>query len=317
VENTWTHTTVLLNEAVESLLVNQDGTYVDATFGRGGHSGLILSRLSAGGRLVAFDKDPEAVAQAARITDARFSIRHQGFSHLGELPASSAAGVLMDLGVSSPQIDNPARGFSFRFEGPLDMRMDTTRGESVADWLAHAETQQIAEVIRDYGEERFAVQIAKAIVARRQERGPVSTTGDLAQLVADTVKTREPGQNPATRTFQALRIFINAELEELQQALEASLTVLQPGGRLVVISFHSLEDRIVKQFIAKHSREEFDRRAPFAPPKAMRLKALGRVKPGAAEVAANPRSRSAIMRVAERTAVAPAAQRLSPGESLQ
>jgi 16S rRNA (cytosine1402-N4)-methyltransferase len=317
VENTWTHTTVLLNEAVESLLVNQDGTYVDATFGRGGHSRLILSRLSAGGRLLAFDKDPEAVAQAARIADARFSIRHQGFSHLGELPPSSVAGVLMDLGVSSPQIDNPARGFSFRFEGPLDMRMDTAHGESVADWLAHAETQQIAEVIRDYGEERFAVQIAKAIVARRQERGPLSTTAELAQLVAGAVKTREPGQDPATRTFQALRIFINAELEELQQALEASLTVLQPGGRLVVISFHSLEDRIVKQFIAKHSREEFDRRAPFAPPKAMRLKALDRIKPGAAEVAANPRSRSAIMRVAERTGVAPAAQRLSPGKGLQ
>jgi 16S rRNA (cytosine1402-N4)-methyltransferase len=175
----------------------------------------------------------------------------------------------MDLGVSSPQIDNPARGFSFRFDGPLDMRMDTTRGESVAQWLATAEVQQIAEVIRDYGEERFAVQIAKAIAARRQERGPVSTTTELAQLVAGAVKTREPGQDPATRTFQALRIFINAELEELQQALEASLDVLQPGGRLVVISFHSLEDRIVKQFIAANSREVFDRRAPFAAPKAM------------------------------------------------
>jgi 16S rRNA (cytosine1402-N4)-methyltransferase len=182
------------------------------------------------------------------------------------------------------------------------MRMDTTRGESVAQWLATAEVQQIAEVIRDYGEERFAGPIAKAIVARRQERGPISTTTELAQLVADAVKTREPGQNPATRTFQALRIFINAELEELQQALEASLHVLQPGGRLVVISFHSLEDRIVKQFIATHSRDEFDRRAPFAPPKAMKLKALGRVRPGQDEVAANARARSAIMRVAERTA---------------
>jgi 16S rRNA (cytosine1402-N4)-methyltransferase len=184
------------------------------------------------------------------------------------MPAASVAGVLMDLGISSPQVDNPARGFSFRHDAPLDMRMDTTRGQSVAEWLATAELQHITEVIRDYGEERFAVQVAKAIVARRQERGA---------------------------------IFINAELEELQQALEASLHVLQPGGRLVVISFHSLEDRIVKQFIAKHSRDEYDRRAPFAAPKVMKLKALERIKPTAEEVKANPRSRSAIMRVAERT----------------
>lgn len=300
----WQHTTVLLNEAVDALFTKPDGTYVDATFGRGGHSRLILSRLGPQGRLVAFDKDPDAISEASRITDARFSIRHQGFRDLGELPARSVTGLLMDIGVSSPQIDNPARGFSFRNDGPLDMRMDTTRGESVAEWLATAEQQQIAEVIRDYGEERFAVQIAKALVARRQERGPLATTADLAQLVAGAVKTREPGQDPATRTFQALRIFINAELEELQQALEASLDILEPQGRLVVISFHSLEDRIVKQFIAQHSREVFDRRAPFAAPKAMKLKALDRVKPSAAEIAANPRSRSAIMRVAERTEVA-------------
>ncbi|MGH8821781.1 MAG: 16S rRNA (cytosine(1402)-N(4))-methyltransferase RsmH, partial [Rhodoferax sp.] len=207
----------------------------------------------------------------------------------------------LDLGVSSPQIDNPVRGFSFRFDAPLDMRMDTTRGESVAEWLATAQIQQITEVIRDYGEERFAGAIAKAIIARRQERGPISTTTELAELVAGAVKTREPGQNPATRTFQAFRIFINAELEELQQALEASLYVLQPGGRLVVISFHSLEDRIVKQFIAKHVREVVDRLVPFAPPRAMKLKSLGRIKPGVVEVAANPRARSAVMRVAERT----------------
>ncbi|RYF71872.1 MAG: 16S rRNA (cytosine(1402)-N(4))-methyltransferase RsmH, partial [Comamonadaceae bacterium] len=222
--NAWTHTTVLLHEAVDALLGDETavpGTFVDATFGRGGHSRLLLSRLGAEGRLIAYDKDVEAVAEAARITDARFSIRHQGFRELGELPSGSVRGLLMDLGISSPQIDNPARGFSFRFEAPLDMRMDTTRGESVAEWLATADTQQIAEVIRDYGEERFAVQIAKAIDARRQERGPVSTTTELADLVAGAVKTREQGQNPATRTFQALRIFINAELEELQQALEA------------------------------------------------------------------------------------------------
>ncbi len=311
-EPLWTHTTVLLNEAVDALFNNPDsdptdasagdGTYVDATFGRGGHSRLILSRLSPDGRLIAFDKDLDALAEAATIADPRFSIRHQGFSHLGELDKGSVAGVLLDLGISSPQIDNPERGFSFRFEGPLDMRMDTTRGISVAQWLETAEVEKIAEVIRDYGEERFASPIAKAIVARRQERGPITTTSDLAQLVADTVKTREKGQNPATRTFQALRIFINAELEELQQALEASLQVLQPGGRLVVISFHSLEDRIVKQFIAKYSKDEYDRRAPFAAPKVMQFKALDRIKPSAREVEANPRSRSAIMRVAQRTA---------------
>ena len=301
----WSHTTVLLNEAVDALLGASGpatGTYVDATFGRGGHSRLILSRLDAAGQLVAFDKDPEALAAAAAMQDPRFSIRHQAFGQLGEMPAASLAGVLLDLGISSPQIDNPARGFSFRFEGPLDMRMDTTRGQSVAQWLHTAELDQITEVIRDFGEERFAGAIAKAIVARRQERGPLSSTTELAQLVADTVKTREPGQNPATRTFQAFRIFINAELEELQQALAASLDVLAPGGRLVVISFHSLEDRIVKQFIARHASDPYDRRTPFAAPRIMKLKALARIKPGAAEVAANPRARSAIMRVAERTA---------------
>ncbi len=306
-ENAWLHTTVLLNEAVDSLLNGADtatGTFVDATFGRGGHSRRILERLGPQARLIAFDKDPEAIAEAGRLGDARFSIRHEGFRHLAELPAGSATGVLMDLGISSPQIDNPARGFSFRFDGPLDMRMDTTRGESVAQWLAGADVQQIAEVIRDYGEERFAVQVAKAIVARREERGPIAGTAELADVVAGAVKTREQGQSPATRTFQALRIFINAELEELQQALEASLHVLRPGGRLVVISFHSLEDRIVKQFIAQHSKDEYDRRAPFAAPKAMKLRALGRVRPSEAEVAGNPRARSAIMRVAERTEVA-------------
>ncbi len=301
------HTTVLLDEAVDALLggagPSPAGVWIDATFGRGGHSRRILERLGPQGRLVAFDKDPEAIQEAARITDARFSIRHEGFRHLAELPERSAAGILMDLGVSSPQIDSPGRGFSFRFDGPLDMRMDTTRGESVADWLATADVGQIAEVIREYGEERFAGPIAKAIVARRAERGPLRTTSELAQLVAGAVKTREAGQNPATRTFQALRIFINAELEELQAALEASLRVLAPGGRLAVISFHSLEDRIVKQFIAQHSREVYDRRAPFAAPQPMRLKALERIKPGASEVDANPRARSAVMRVAERTEV--------------
>ena len=304
VQDTWTHRTVLLNEAVEALQINPDGHYIDATFGRGGHSRLILSKLSPQGRLTAFDKDLDAIAEAATIQDTRFAIRHEGFSHLGELPAGSAAGILLDLGVSSPQIDNAARGFSFRGNGPLDMRMDTTRGQSVAEWLADASIESMTEVIREYGEERFAGQIAKAIDRRRIERGPLGSTAELAEVVASAVKTREPGKDPATRTFQAFRIFINAELEELQQALVASLKVLQPGGRLVVISFHSLEDRIVKQFIAEHSREVFDRRAPFAEPKAMKLNALGRVKPSEAEVTGNPRSRSAVMRLAERTEVA-------------
>jgi 16S rRNA (cytosine1402-N4)-methyltransferase len=293
----------LLNEAVDALQINPDGHYIDATFGRGGHSRLILSKLSPQGRLTAFDKDLDAIAEAATLNDARFSIRHEGFSHLGELPASSASGILLDLGVSSPQIDNAARGFSFRGNGPLDMRMDTTRGQSVAEWLADASIDSMTEVIREYGEERFAGQVAKAIDRWRNERGPLGSTAELAEVVASAVKTREPGKDPATRTFQAFRIFINAELEELQQALVASLKVLQPGGRLVVISFHSLEDRIVKQFIAEHSREVFDRRAPFALPKAMKLNALGRVKPSEAEVSGNPRSRSAMMRVAERTEV--------------
>ena len=303
VQETWTHRTVLLNEAVEALHINPDGHYIDATFGRGGHSRLLLSQLSPQGRLTAFDKDLDAIAEAESIEDTRFSIRHEGFAQLLSMPANSAAGVLMDLGVSSPQIDNPLRGFSFRNEGPLDMRMDTTRGQSVADWLKDASVETITEVIRDFGEERFSGQIAKAIDHRRTERGHFQTTAELAEVVAHAVKTREPGKDPATRTFQAFRIFINAELEELQQALEGALNVLQVGGRLVVISFHSLEDRIVKQFIAEHSREVFDRRAPFALPKVLKFKALGRIKPSEDEIKANPRSRSAMMRVAERTGV--------------
>jgi 16S rRNA (cytosine1402-N4)-methyltransferase len=300
----WTHDTVLLTEAVDALAIKADGAYIDATFGRGGHSALILKTLGPNGHLLGVDRDPEAVAHARTWRDERFAIRHQAFHTISDLPEASIDGLLMDLGVSSPQIDDPTRGFSFRHDGPLDMRMDTTRGQSVAEWLEGATPEFIAEVIRDYGEERFAVQISKAIDRRRQERGPFRTTLELAQVVAGAVKTREPGKDPATRTFQAFRIFINAELEELQQALAASLRLLKPGGRLVVISFHSLEDRIVKQFIAAHSREVVDRRALFAPAKALPLKSLGRVKASAAEVAGNPRSRSAVMRVAERTEVA-------------
>lgn len=302
------HTTVLLDEAVDALLTDPNGIYLDGTFGRGGHSRLLLSRLGPQGRLIAIDRDPEAVAEATaganRIDDPRFTIVHSAFAdmraQLDALGVQQIQGLLLDLGVSSPQIDNPERGFSFRFNGPLDMRMDTTRGESAADFLARADERQIAEVIRNYGEERFAVSIAKALVARRESGSAVRSTDELSEVVARAVKTREPGQNPATRTFQALRIFVNAELEELEQGLSAAMQLLAPGGRMAIISFHSLEDRIVKTFIARESKDEYDRRAPFAAPKAMRLRALARIKPGETEIRANPRSRSAIMRVAER-----------------
>ncbi|MEO7116258.1 MAG: 16S rRNA (cytosine(1402)-N(4))-methyltransferase RsmH [Caldimonas sp.] len=305
------HVSVLLPEAVNALVTSADGVYVDGTFGRGGHARAVLEKLSASGRLIALDRDASAVASAAAdedlAADSRFVIVHTAFSAMATtlrgLGIAQVSGVLLDLGVSSPQIDDPARGFSFRFDGPLDMRMDTTRGESAAEFLARADERHIAEVIRDYGEERFAIQVAKALVARRESGHPVRTTGELAAVVAGAVKTREAGQNPATRTFQALRIFVNAELEELEQALSVALELLAPGGRLVVISFHSLEDRIVKTFIAKESRSEFDRRAPFAQPKPHRLRALARVKPGPTEAATNPRARSAVMRVAERTDV--------------
>ena len=308
----WPHRTVLLHEAIDSLVTSPSGVYVDGTFGRGGHSRLLLQRLAPTGRLVALDQDPEAVAAATSphegIADARFSIHHANFTEMAQVLAAlgigKVDGVLLDLGVSSPQIDNPVRGFSFRFDGPLDMRMDPTRGESAADFLARADERQIAEVIRDYGEERFAVSIAKALVARRESGNPVRTTAELSQLVARSVRTREAGQDPATRTFQALRIFVNAELEALEQGLKAALELLKPQGRLAVIAFHSLEDRIVKTFIVRESKSVFDRRAPFAAPKPVRLNAIDRIKPSAAEVTANPRSRSAILRVAQRTEVA-------------
>lgn len=303
------HIPVLLREAIEAVFTDPNGTYADGTYGRGGHSRALLARLSPQGRLVAFDKDPQAVQAATtgpdRIHDARFAIAHASFAQMRERLAahgiSRLSGVLLDLGVSSPQIDDPSRGFSFRFDAPLDMRMDTTRGETAAQFLARADERHIAEVIRDHGEERFAVSIAKALVARRTSGHAVRTTGELAEIVARAVKTREPGQDPATRTFQALRILVNAELEDLQQGLNVAIQLLAPNGRLAVISFHSLEDRIVKRFIAHESKSEPDRRAPFAPPKPTRLNALARIKPSAAEVQANPRARSAVLRVAERT----------------
>lgn len=300
------HRTVLLNEAVEALRIQPDGHYVDGTFGRGGHSRAILARLSPAGRLTVFDKDPQAiaVAQALAAQDARVTVRHEGFAALATLPPASLDGILLDLGVSSPQLDDPARGFSFRHDGPLDMRMDPTRGISAAQWLATATVAEMTEVIRDYGEERFAASIAKAIDRRRQARGPVRTTAELAEIVAGAVKTREPGKDPATRTFQAVRIHVNAELEELQQALQASLSLLRAGGRLVVISFHSLEDRMVKRFLQANARAVPDRRAPMAEPPAPFWAEVARTMPSAQEVMANPRARSAVMRSATRTAAA-------------
>lgn len=307
------HTTVLLADAVTALAVKSGGHYVDATFGRGGHSRLILSKLENTGQLTVFDKDPQAIATAqamksarsnAGADEARFDIRHQGFVHLDELSTASVDGLLFDLGVSSPQLDDPKRGFSFRQDGPLDMRMNTTQGITVAQWLETASIAKLVEVIRDYGEERFAPSIAKAIDRYRQAHGPIRTTSELAQIVAGAVKTREPGKNPATRTFQAFRIYINRELEELVQALEASLRILRPGGRLVVISFHSLEDRMVKQFMARHARETVDRRQPFATSTPLHLRIVERVMPSVDEIARNPRARSAVMRVAERTNLA-------------
>ena len=302
------HISVLLAEAVDALAIRADGIYVDGTFGRGGHSRAVLERLGPHGRLIAFDRDPMAIAAGRAIEDARLTLVHSAFSALDEalsgLQVERVDGVLLDLGVSSPQLDEGARGMSFRYDAPLDMRMDTSRGQTVAQWLAEASVGQITEVIRDYGEERFAHAIAKAIAAARAG-GAVATTGQLAALVEKAVRTREPGQHPATRTFQALRIFINQELEELSRVLPACVARLAPGGRLAVISFHSLEDRIVKRFMRDESRPPvLPRRLPLraADLPAPRLRLLGKaIRPTEQEVEANPRARSAVLRVAERT----------------
>jgi 16S rRNA (cytosine1402-N4)-methyltransferase len=303
------HKTVLLEEAVNALAIEGEranGIFVDGTFGRGGHSRLILQKLGPQGRLIAFDKDTQAIANAQTIGDPRFEIVHDSFATMdAALAARGVAkvdGVLLDLGISSPQVDEAARGFSFRADGPLDMRMDTTRGMSAAEWLATETEQNIGKVIRDYGEERFAFQIAKAIVARRAVE-PVSGTRQLAEIVAHAVKTREKGKDPATRTFQAIRIHVNQELEELEIGLNHAFRLLAPLGRMVVISFHSLEDRIVKRFMAdKAKAQQPDRRLPIRAVDLPQpeLKLLSKMKPSDAEVAANPRARSAVMRVAER-----------------
>ena len=301
------HVTVLLDEAVEALAIRAEGVYLDATFGRGGHSRRILERLNEKGRLLAVDRDPMAIVAGQAINDPRFHLAHRTFGEIAEAAHDAGVpgvdGVLFDIGVSSPQIDEGERGFSFRHDAPLDMRMDTTRGETAAEWLARAETREITEVIRSYGEERFAFQIAKKVVAARLEQ-PVVTTGQFSAIVRSAVRTREPGQDAATRSFQALRIHINQELDQLALALPQAVELLRPGGRLVVISFHSLEDRIVKTFLRAQSTadslpKDLPLRADQLPKPKLRL--VGRaVKASAAEVGANPRARSAVMRVAER-----------------
>ena len=301
-----THLTVLLSEAVDALAIEPAGLYIDATFGRGGHTRSLLGRLGPQGRVVGFDRDQQAIAAgaAAFAADTRLRLHQLPFSQLAEIVApASADGVLFDLGVSSPQLDQAERGFSFQLDGPLDMRMDQTRGITAAEWLATATEHEIRKVIRDYGEERFAGQIAKTIIAART-RAPIQRTGELARLVASAVRTREAGQNPATRTFQALRIHINQELAQLQVALTEAMRALRLGGRLVVISFHSLEDRIVKNFIRDEARPQAAlahlplRESEMPQP---RLRVIERnVRASALEVAGNPRARSAIMRVAEK-----------------
>jgi 16S rRNA (cytosine1402-N4)-methyltransferase len=303
------HTPVLAAEAIAGLALEAGGFYVDATFGRGGHTALILQALGREGRVLAIDRDPQAIAAGSRrfADEMRLTLLHASFADLGTLVPADAhdrpcRGVLFDLGVSSPQLDDPRRGFSFRSDGPLDMRMDPTRGEPVSAWLTRAGVDEIRQVIATFGEERFARRVAQAIVAARAERALVST-GELAELVAGAVRTREPGKHPATRTFQALRMFINDELGQLERGLSAALSVLAPGGRLAAISFHSLEDRAVKSFMQRESQvDPALKRLPVVPAAARpRLKLIGRKsRPAAAELARNPRARSALLRVAEK-----------------
>ena len=307
------HRPVLLEETLAALDIRPEGIYVDATFGRGGHSRAILSRLGPSGRLLALDRDAQAVRAAQALNDPRFTIAHAAFSALAETAHAhdvrTADGVLFDLGVSSPQLDTPERGFSFRQDAPLDMRMDVSRGPTAAEWLNDADEEEIARVVREYGEERFAKSVARAIVAARAH-APITTTGQLARLCAQAVRSREPGQDPATRTFQAIRIHINSEFEELARALPQAVDLLRPGGRLAVISFHSLEDRMVKRFMrAEEKGAEIPAEIPLTSDALPlgRLRIVGKsIRPSAAEVAANPRARSAVLRVAERRAGDPA-----------
>jgi len=311
IDSGFNHITVLLDEAVEALAIQGDGCYVDGTFGRGGHSRLILKHLGPDGRLLGFDKDPQAIAtgQALAAEDGRFVIVQRSFAEMGSEIASQGLagkvnGVLLDLGVSSPQLDDPERGFSFMNDGPLDMRMDPSRGVSAAEFIANAPAEEIARVFKEYGEERFAKRMANAVVARREIK-PFERTADLAEVLKVANPAWEKGKNPATRAFQGLRIHVNNELADLEAGLEAALESLEIGGRLVVISFHSLEDRIVKLFMRKLAKGEADnlpRNLPvrfqaFEP----KIKVHGKAQfASEAELKANPRSRSAVMRVAEK-----------------
>lgn len=313
-----THRPVLLAEAVTALIsgpritspeASKNLLLIDGTFGRGGHTQALLSQLPASARMISFDKDLDAIAVAEKINDPRLRIVHDSFAQMDQYAEpESVDGILLDLGISSPQVDEAHRGFSFRKDGPLDMRMNTDHGLTAAEWLEQASQEDITRVIKTYGEERFAFQIAKAIVAKREEGLSPKTTLQLASLVASVVRTREVGQDPATRTFQALRIFINRELEDLELGLKAALNLLKPGARLAVISFHSLEDRIVKQFLQSHAKVEVPRGLPVRdrdlPQSALEI--IGRIKPSDEEVRENPRARSAIMRVAEKRAGVPA-----------
>ncbi|MBP2169766.1 16S rRNA (cytosine1402-N4)-methyltransferase [Erwinia toletana] len=311
-QDNFKHTTVLLDEAVNGLNLKDNGIYIDGTFGRGGHSRLILSQLGEHGRLYAIDRDPQAIAAAAEITDPRFNIIHGPFSALAEYVdelglTGKVDGILLDLGVSSPQLDDAERGFSFMRDGPLDMRMDPTRGHSAAEWLLHAEESDIAFVLKTFGEERFAKRIARAIVERNREQ-PMTRTKELADVIYAATPVKDKFKHPATRSFQAIRIWVNSELEEIELALKGALIALAPAGRLSVISFHSLEDRIVKRFMREQSRGP---QVPHGIPMTeaqlaslggRQLKALGKMMPGEAEVAENPRARSSVLRIAERTA---------------
>lgn len=307
---TFKHTSVLLDEAVNGLNIRADGIYIDGTFGRGGHSRLILSQLGPEGQLLAIDRDPQAIAAAQAIDDPRFSIIHGPFSSLATYVeerglSGKIDGILLDLGVSSPQLDDAERGFSFMRDGPLDMRMDPTRGQSAAQWLQTAEEADIAWVIKTYGEERFGKRIARAIVERNREQ-PMTRTKELAEVVTQATPVKDKFKHPATRTFQAVRIWVNSELDEIEQALKGSLDVLATGGRLSIISFHSLEDRIVKRFMREHSRgPQVPAGIPMTEAQLSKLggrqlKALGKRMPGEEEVAENPRARSSVLRIAER-----------------
>ncbi|MBU2926199.1 16S rRNA (cytosine(1402)-N(4))-methyltransferase RsmH [Colwellia sp. 4_MG-2023] len=304
------HISVLLTEAIDGLDIDPNGCYIDCTFGRGGHSSLILSKLSTNGRLIAIDRDPSAIAAAEKFSsDERFHIEHQGFANLAEIAeqhelTGKVNGILLDLGVSSPQLDEAERGFSFMKDGPLDMRMDTSRGQTAAEWLAVADVEDITWVLRTFGEEKHAWRIANAIVDAREET-PFTRTSELAKLIKTTAPQREIKKHPATRSFQAIRMYINSELEQIEKALAASLSVLAEDGRLVVISFHSLEDRLVKQFMKKHSQgKKVPRGMPIKEEelnKGKKLELIGRkLKPSKSEVEENVRSRSSVLRIAKR-----------------